>query len=177
MTDPNNFGFDSLLQDLGVPVEIHQNPVVADEPADPEPVVSVTEAVSVTTEEAAAAVAATRFPPDGVRGVAGSTRAAGYGWIKDYLNKANKEICVLVQTETRQALDNLAAVLAAAGSSPSQVVRTTVYLQDLDDFARVNALYAEVFGGGVAPARACVQVAALPKGALVEIDAIATVSG
>ena len=56
MTDPNNFGFDSLLQDLGVPVEIHQNPVVADEPADPEPVVSVTEAVSVTTEEAAAAV-------------------------------------------------------------------------------------------------------------------------
>lgn len=56
MTDPNNFGFDSLLQDLGVPVEIHQNPVVADEPADPEPVASVTEAVSITTEEAAALV-------------------------------------------------------------------------------------------------------------------------
>lgn len=56
MTDPNNFGFDSLLQDLGVPVEIHQNPIVADEPADPEPVASVTEAVSITTEEAAAVV-------------------------------------------------------------------------------------------------------------------------
>lgn len=56
MTDPNNFGFDSLLHDLGVPVEIHQNPAVADEPADPEPVASVTEAVSITTEEAAAIV-------------------------------------------------------------------------------------------------------------------------
>jgi enamine deaminase RidA (YjgF/YER057c/UK114 family) len=48
-----------------------------------------------------------------------------------------------------------------------------VYLTDLADFARVNALYAEVFAGAVAPARACVQVAALPKGALVEIDAVA----
>jgi enamine deaminase RidA (YjgF/YER057c/UK114 family) len=53
------------------------------------------------------------------------------------------------------------------------VVRTTVFLTDLGDFGRVNALYAEVFGAGVSPARACVQVAALPKGAKVEIDAIA----
>ena len=73
-------------------------------------------------------------------------------------------------------LSNLQAVLAAAGCSPAQVVRTTVYLVDLDDFARVNHLYAGVFGAGVAPARACVQVAALPKGALVEIDAIAVVA-
>ncbi|MEB3165409.1 MAG: Rid family detoxifying hydrolase [Cyanobacteriota bacterium] len=78
-----------------------------------------------------------------------------------------------VEAETRQVLANLQAVLQAAGSSPAQVVRTTVYLLDLADFARVNALYAEVFGAGVAPARACVQVAALPKGALVEIDAVA----
>ncbi|MEI8250252.1 MAG: Rid family detoxifying hydrolase [Synechococcus sp. ELA057] len=82
-----------------------------------------------------------------------------------------------VEAETRQVLANLTAVLDAAGSSPAQVVRTTVYLKDLADFARVNALYAEVFGSGVAPARACVQVAALPKGALVEIDAIAVVQG
>jgi len=82
-----------------------------------------------------------------------------------------------VEAETRQVLANLLAVLAAGGSTPQQVVRTTVYLSDLADFARVNALYAEVFGGGVAPARACVQVAALPKGARVEIDAIAVVSG
>ena len=79
-----------------------------------------------------------------------------------------------VEAETRQVLANLKAVLAAGGSSPERVVRTTVFLTDLADFARVNALYAEVFSGGVAPARACVQVAALPKGARVEIDAIAT---
>ena len=78
-----------------------------------------------------------------------------------------------VETETRQVLANLQAVLAAAGASPKQVVRTTVFLTDLGDFGRVNALYAEVFGEGVSPARACVQVAALPKGARVEIDAVA----
>ena len=78
-----------------------------------------------------------------------------------------------VEAETRQVLANLQAVLAAAGSSAGRVVRTTVFLADLDDFARVHGIYAEVFGQGVAPARACVQAAALPKGALVEIDCIA----
>lgn len=78
-----------------------------------------------------------------------------------------------VTLETRQALSNLLAVLREAGADPSRVVRTTVYLVDLADFGTVNALYAEVFGSGVAPARACVQVAALPKGARVEIDAVA----
>lgn len=81
-----------------------------------------------------------------------------------------------VEAETRQVLKNLQAVLAEAGCSPAQVVRTTVFLADLADFARVNALYAEVFGQGVAPARACVQAAALPKGARVEIDCIAVVA-
>jgi reactive intermediate/imine deaminase len=78
-----------------------------------------------------------------------------------------------VEAETRQVLANLQAVLSAAGVGPAQVVRTTVYLVDLADFGRVNALYAEAFGAGTAPARACVQVAALPKGARVEIDAVA----
>ncbi len=78
-----------------------------------------------------------------------------------------------VEAETRQVLRNLQAVLSAGGSSPQQVVRTTVFLADLADFARVNAIYAEVFSAGVSPARACVEVAALPKGARVEIDAIA----
>jgi reactive intermediate/imine deaminase len=78
-----------------------------------------------------------------------------------------------VEAETRQVLSNLRAVLAAAGAGPRQVVRTTVYLADLADFAKVNAIYAETFGEGVSPARACVQVAALPKGAQVEIDAVA----
>ena len=78
-----------------------------------------------------------------------------------------------VEAETHQVLRNLQAVLQAAGASPQRVVRTTVFLVDLADFARVNAIYAEMFGAGVSPARACVQVAALPKGAKVEIDAIA----
>lgn len=81
-----------------------------------------------------------------------------------------------VALETRQVLANLVAVLEAAGARPSQVVRTTVFLADLADFATVNDLYAEVFGAGVSPARACVQVAALPKGARVEIDAIAVLA-
>jgi reactive intermediate/imine deaminase len=78
-----------------------------------------------------------------------------------------------VEAETRQVLANLQAVLTAAGAGPHQVVRTTVYLTDLGDFTRVNALYGEMFGAGVSPARACVEVAALPKGARVEIDAVA----
>ena len=81
-----------------------------------------------------------------------------------------------VAAETRQVLANLQAVLAAAGAEPRQVVRTTVYLADLSDFATVNGIYAEMFGGGVSPARACVEVAALPKGARVEIDAIAVLA-
>ena len=78
-----------------------------------------------------------------------------------------------VAAETRQVLKNLSAVLKEAGASPAQVVRTTVFLADLGDFQTVNELYAEVFGDGVSPARACVQVAALPKGARVEIDCVA----
>ena len=78
-----------------------------------------------------------------------------------------------VAAETRQVLTNLQAVLKEAGASPAQVVRTTVFLADLSDFQTVNAIYAEVFGDGVSPARACVQVAALPKGARVEIDCVA----
>ena len=78
-----------------------------------------------------------------------------------------------VAEETRQVLKNLVAVLNEAGATPAQVVRTTVFLADLGDFQTVNQLYADVFGDGVSPARACVQVAALPKGARVEIDCVA----
>ena len=78
-----------------------------------------------------------------------------------------------VEAETRQVLANLQAVLTEAGCTAQQVVRTTVFLADLADIAKVNAIYAEVFGSGVSPARACVEVAALPKGARVEIDCIA----
>ena len=78
-----------------------------------------------------------------------------------------------VEAETRQVLRNLNAVLSAAGTEAAKVVRTTVYLVDLADFQTVNTIYAEMFGNGVSPARACVQVAALPKGSRVEIDCVA----
>lgn len=77
-----------------------------------------------------------------------------------------------VEAETRQVLANLTAVLDAAGATWADVVRTTIFLTDLGDFAIVNRLYGEVTGA-VPPARATVQVAALPRGAVVEIDAIA----
>jgi 2-iminobutanoate/2-iminopropanoate deaminase len=78
------------------------------------------------------------------------------------------------EAETRQVLSNLVAVLEAGGASPGDVVKTTIFLVDLADFAKVNAIYAEVFGDSL-PARSTVQVAALPRGARVEIEAIAHV--
>ena len=77
--------------------------------------------------------------------------------------------------ETERVMRNLGAVLAAAGASFEAVVRTTIYLTDLQDFARVNEVYARYFPGP-APARATVQVAALPRGVHVEIDAVAVVA-
>ena len=78
-----------------------------------------------------------------------------------------------VQTETVQVLENLTAVLEAAGAGWRDVVRTTIFLADLGDFALVNKLYGERVGVGVLPARSTVQVARLPRGAAVEIDAVA----
>src|SRR5690606_3346958 len=78
-----------------------------------------------------------------------------------------------VREQTIRVLDNLQAVLEAADASFASVVKTTIYLVDLGDFAVVNELYGARFGAGAPPARATVQVAALPRGALVEIDAIA----
>jgi 2-iminobutanoate/2-iminopropanoate deaminase len=77
-----------------------------------------------------------------------------------------------VRAQTRRVMDNLQAVLEAAGSSLGRVVRTTIFLADLGDFAVVNEVYGGYFPAAP-PARATVQVAALPRGARVEIDAIA----
>lgn len=73
---------------------------------------------------------------------------------------------------TKQSMKNISAVLEAAGSSLNKIVKTTIFVKDLADFAVINNAYAESFDG-VAPARSCVQVAALPKGAQLEIEAIA----
>jgi 2-iminobutanoate/2-iminopropanoate deaminase len=77
-----------------------------------------------------------------------------------------------IRQETRQVLTNLQAILAAAGSALEQVVKTTVYIADMNQFGDINAAYAEFFTTDP-PARACVQVARLPKDANVEIEAIA----
>lgn len=77
-----------------------------------------------------------------------------------------------VQAQTHQALKNLQAVLQEAGLTLDNVVKTTVFVQDLGDFGTVNEIYGSYFHGGF-PARSCVQIAALPKGALVEIECIA----
>lgn len=68
-----------------------------------------------TAEEAAAAVSYTRYPPQGVRGVAGTTRASRFGRVKDYARRAHEEICVLVQAETQQSMDNLESIAAVEG--------------------------------------------------------------
>ena len=77
-----------------------------------------------------------------------------------------------IEAQTHQALKNLGAVLEAAGLGYQDVVRTMVFLDNMDDFAAVNQIYAEYFQGE-APARSCVEVARLPKGGLIEIEAIA----
>ena len=80
-----------------------------------------------------------------------------------------------VEAETRQALINLQNVLAAADLSLDDVVKTTVFMQDLNDFGAINTVYGEFFTNNP-PARSAVQVAALPKGGTVEIEAIAVKS-
>ncbi len=81
-----------------------------------------------------------------------------------------------IEAETRRVMRNLGAVLNAAGSDLDHVVKSTIYLTNLSDFAAVNAVYGEFFTSAP-PARATVQVSALPKGAHIEIDAIAEVIG
>ena len=79
-----------------------------------------------------------------------------------------------IETQTRRVLDNLKSVVEASGSSLENVVKTTIYLTDMNDFSKVNEIYATYFSSGK-PARSTVCVAALPKNAKVEIDAIAEV--
>jgi len=80
-----------------------------------------------------------------------------------------------IEEETEQTLKNISAILQAGGVNFENVIKTTVYLSDLNDFTRMNQVYEKYFSKNK-PARACVQVAALPKGAKIEIDAIASCS-
>lgn len=80
-----------------------------------------------------------------------------------------------IENETKQAITNIQHILEAAGSSLRWVVKTTVYLRDMNEFTRMNTVYAEFFNDNP-PARSTVQVAALPKGGAIEIEAIALVN-
>lgn len=82
-----------------------------------------------------------------------------------------------VTGQTQQVMANLEAILTSAGATFEDVVKTTVFLADMNDFAAVNAVYAKYFDEATAPARACVQVSRLPKDVLVEIECVAVISG
>ncbi len=80
-----------------------------------------------------------------------------------------------ITKQTQQVLTNLKAILTAAGVTCENVVKTTVFLADMNDFATMNSVYSQYFAEATAPARACVQVSRLPKDVLVEIDCIAVI--
>lgn len=78
-----------------------------------------------------------------------------------------------VEAQAKQVMANLGEVLKEAGCSWENIVKTTVFLKDMNDFAKVNAIYGQYFNEATAPARSCVEVARLPKDVLVEIDCVA----
>lgn len=88
------------------------------------------------------------------------------------VNPATGEIPEGVQAQATQALSNLSALLQAAGTSMNNVVKTTVFIKDMNDFAAINEIYATFFDGAF-PSRSCVEVARLPKDVLLEVEAVA----
>ena len=91
------------------------------------------------------------------------------------INPVSNEINCLgnIEKETTQVLKNLLAVLNAGGAKAEDVIKTTIYLTDLNNFQIVNKIYSDFFRVEPSPARACIEVSSLPKGVLVEIDCVA----
>lgn len=89
------------------------------------------------------------------------------------VNPADGTIPAAITEQAVQSLNNLKAVLEAAGATMNDVVKTTVFIRDMASFAQVNDIYASYFNGPARPARSCVEVSQLPKGVLIEIEAIA----
>lgn len=103
-------------------------------------------------------------------------KAGGFVWCSGQIpiNPATNTIeATTIEDQTRQAISNLRNVLEAAGTSLANVVKTTVFIKDMNDFAALNGVYAEMFGD-TKPARSCVEVARLPKDVKVEIECIAS---
>ena len=89
------------------------------------------------------------------------------------VNPATGEIPAGVEAQAEQAFSNMAALLKACGTDMAQVVKTTVFIKEMNDFGKINEIYAKYFTGTY-PARSCVEVARLPKDVLLEVEAIAT---
>ena len=89
------------------------------------------------------------------------------------VNPATGEIPEGVEAQAKLALENVKAILAEVGLEMSSIIKTLVFIKDMNDFGKVNTIYAQYINGPVLPARSCVEVAALPKGGLVEIEVIA----
>lgn len=119
---------------------------------------------------------ATDLAPKAVGAYAQAVRAGGFLFLSGQipLDPASGQLVSGdIAVQTRRVMDNLRGVLQGAGSSLEQVVKVTIYLVEMDDFAVVNQTYAEYFPGDAKPARATVAVKALPRGAAVEMDMIA----
>ena len=90
-------------------------------------------------------------------------------------NPVTGEISDDISEQTRQVLENLKSILLAAGATPADVLKTTVFLKNLDDFSAMNAVYGEYFAAD-APARSTIEVSRIPRGVLVEIEAVAVIN-
>ena len=119
---------------------------------------------------------ATELAPAAIGPYSQGMKAGGMVFVSGQIpvNPATGELVTDIAAATKQSLSNLAAVLQAAGCSMDQVVKTTVFLSDLKNFAAMNEVYAGFFKVNP-PARSTVEVGALPKGAVVEIEAIAVI--
>ena len=123
-------------------------------------------------------VVSTEQAPKALGPYSQAIKAGGFVWCSGQIPidpAVNAVTATTIEDQTRQSITNLKNVLEAAGSGLDKVVKTTVFISDMNDFAALNAVYAELFGD-TKPARSCVQVARLPKDVKVEIEAVATLA-
>ena len=122
-------------------------------------------------------IIATEKAPKALGPYSQAVKAGGFVWCSGQIPidpAVNAVTATTIEDQARQAITNLKNVLEAAGAGLDKVVKTTGFISDMNDFAALNAVYAEMFGD-TKPARSCVQVARLPKDVKLEIEAIAAV--
>ena len=120
-------------------------------------------------------VVSTEQAPKALGPYSQAIKAGGFVWCSGQIPidpAVNAVVATTIEDQTRQAITNLRNVLEAAGSGLDKVVKTTVFISDMNDFAALNVVYSELFGD-TKPARSCVQVARLPKDVKLEIEAVA----